>query len=186
MRRYHFEDYKKLSDYIVENAQNGFYTVTVLFYDDALALLRELIRYKDVNIEALDIKPVEYDGYDKEYYVSLADDMVASVEPAYVGDRYLNAEADLTLIVGDASSAIIKNLPANKCREIYIGNADDETEDYNYVPDCSNNNNNFDRLFENAELLKDKDDKIIGIQMDVESLFKYLLNLLNTFFHSID
>ena len=44
MRRYHFEDYKKLSDYIVENAQNGFYTVTVLFYDDALALLRELIR----------------------------------------------------------------------------------------------------------------------------------------------
>lgn len=118
MRRDYFKDYEELSNYMVDKAQDGFYTVTVLFYNDALKLLRELVRYDDIEVEALNIQPEEYDGYDKEYYVSLADDMVVSVEPAYVCGRYLNTEADLTLIIGDASSSIIKDIPENKCHEI--------------------------------------------------------------------
>ncbi len=178
MRRNFFEDYEELSDYMIDKAQDGLYTVAVLFYDDALCLLRELMRYDDVEIEALDIKPEGYDGYDKEYYVSLADDMVASVEPAYVGGRYLNAEADLTLIDGGASSAIIKNLPENKCHEIYVGISEDEMEDYDFKPDCDDNENEkdetLDDIFESAELIKDKNDNVIGIKIDAESLFKYL------------
>lgn len=132
MRRNFFEDYEELGSYMIDKAQDGFYTVAVLFYYDALSLLRELMRYNDVEVEALDIKPGEYDGYDKEYYVSLADDMVVSVEPAYVSDRYLNAEADLTLIDGKASSAIIKDLNENKYYEIYIGVSDNEMEGYDF------------------------------------------------------
>lgn len=178
MRRNFFEDYEELSDYMIDKAQDGLYTVAVLFYDDALGLLRELMRYDDVEVEALDIKPEEYDGYDKEYYVSLADDMVASVEPAYVGGRYLNAEADLTLIDGGANSAIIKNLPENKCHEIYVGITEDEMEGYDFESDCNNEDDNeddaLDDIFESAELMKDKNDNVIGIKIDAESLFKYL------------
>jgi len=176
MRRNFFEDYEELSDYMIDKAQDGLYTVAVLFYDDALGLLRELMRYDDVEVEALDIKPEEYDGYDKEYYVSLADDMVASVEPAYVGGRYLNAEADLTLIDGGANSAIIKNLPENKCHEIYVGITEDEMEDYDFKLDCDDDekDDTLDDIFESAELLKDKNDNVIGIKIDAESLFKYL------------
>ena len=176
MRRNFFESYEKLSDYMIDKAQDGLYTVAVLFYDDALGLLRELMRYDDVEIEALDIKPAEYDGYSKEYYVSLADDMVASVEPAYVGGRYLNAEADLTLIDGDANSAIIKNLPENKCHEICVGITEDEIGDYDFKQDCDNDekNDKLDDIFERAELTKDKSGNIIGMKISIESLFDYL------------
>lgn len=131
MRRYYFKNYEELSDYMIDKAQDGFYTVAVLFYDDALELLRELMFHNDIEFEALDIKPEQYDGYNKEYYISLTDDMVVSVEPAYVGNRYLVAEADLTLIDGNANSAIIKNLPSTKCCEIYI----DSAKDCNFVTD---------------------------------------------------
>ena len=142
MRRNFFGNHKELSDYMIDKAQDGLYTVAVLFYDDALCLLRKLMRYDNVEIEALDIKPEEYDGYSKEYYVSLTDDMVASVEPAYVGSRYLNAEADLTLIDGDANSAIIKNLPKNKCHEICVGITEDEMGNYVFKPDCDDDEKN--------------------------------------------
>lgn len=174
MRRNFFEDYEELSDYMIDKAQDGIYTVAVLFYDDALGLLRELMRYDDVDIEALEIKPEEYDGYDKEYYVSIADDMVASVEPAYVGGRYLDADADLTLIDGDANSAIIRNIPENKCHEIYIGISEDEMEGYDFDSIYDDEDDELDEVFEKAELLKNKDDNIIGIKIDAESLFKYL------------
>lgn len=174
MRRNFFGDYEELSDYMIDKAQDGYYTVAVLFYNEALGLLRELMSYDDIELEALDIKPEEYDGYDKEYYVSLADDMVASVEPAYVDGRYLNAEADLTLIDGDASSAIIKNIPENKCREIYIGISEDEMEGYDFDSIYDDEDDELDEVFENAELLKNKSDNIIGIKIDAESLFKYL------------
>lgn len=147
MRRNFFENYEELSEYMVDKAQDGFYTVAVLFYKDALNLLRELMCYDAVEVEALDIHSKEYDGYNKEYYVSLADDMVVSVEPAYVNGRYLDTEADLTLIDGDANSAIIKNLPDNKCHEIYIG------------------------ISENSEMIKDEDKKAIRIHISATSPF---------------
>lgn len=158
MRRTLFDDYEELSDYMIDKAQDGFYTVAVLFYDDALGLLRELMRYDDVKTEVLDIEPKEYDGYDKEYYVSLADDMVVSVEPAYSDGRYLSAEADITLIHGDASSAIIKNIPDDKCLEIYIGISD-------YM-DC----------YDLEQGCDDKLDNIISFKLDAKSLFGYLFN----------
>lgn len=170
MRRYYFKNYEELSDYMIDKAQNGFYAVAVLFYEDALRLLRELMFNNDIDVGALDIKPEQYEGYNKEYYVSIADDMVVSVEPAYVGNRYLDTEADITLIDGSASSTIIKNLPVTKCCEIKIGDIDD----CDFVEDYDNKDDELDELLENAELLKDKSNKVIGIQIDAKSFFKYL------------
>lgn len=170
MKREYFETHEDLCDYMVDKAQDGIYTVAVLFYEDALQLLRELMQYDDIDIEAIEIKPEEYDGYDKEYYVSLTDDMFASVEPAYVGGRYLSAEADLTLIDGDASSAIIKDVPQQTCCEIYIGVSEDEMEGY----DDDYCENELDRIFEEAELVKDEYGKVIGMKIDATAFFKYL------------
>ena len=125
MRIDYFKNCEELSDYMVDKAQDGIYTVAVLFYPEAMELVKYLMRYDDIETMALDIKPVEYNGYNKEYYVSLADDMVVSVEPAYNEGRYLDACADLTLIDSNASSSIIINIPKNKYREISIGSCED-------------------------------------------------------------
>lgn len=175
MRKQYFKNCEELSNYMVDKAQNGYYTVAVLFYNNAIDLLCELMRYDDINIESIDIQPVEYKGYGKEYYVSIADDMIVSVEPAFVGGRYLNAEADLTLINGDASSTIIKDISDNKCREIYIGIFDDE-ENYDCKLEYDNKTDELDNIFENAELVKDKNNNINKIKIDAISLFKYLFD----------
>lgn len=175
MRKQYFKNCEELSNYMVDKALHGYYTVAVLFYDNAIDLLRELMRYDDINLESIDIQPVEYKGYDKEYYVSIADDMIVSVEPAFVDGRYLNAEADLTLINGDASSTIIKDISENKCREIYIGIFDGE-ENYDCKSEYDYKADELDNIFKNAELVKDKNNNINKIKVDAISLFKYLFD----------
>lgn len=187
MRRKIFDSYEELSDYMVDMAQNGLYTVAVLFYEDAIKLLRELMLYTEVDVESLEIMPPEHEGYEKEYYISIADDMIVSVEPAYVGDKYLDAEADLTLIDGEASSTILKHIPDNKCREIYIfEDLDDRDKDdsYDYDEDCCNDCDEcvsldgefLDDIFEEAELVKDDKGNVTGIKVDIQSIFDYLFN----------
>lgn len=126
MRRNYFENHENLCNYIIDKARDGFYSVAVLFYEDAIKLIRELMFYEDITVESLEIAPPKHNGYDKEYYISLTDDLYASVEPAYVDGRYLNAEADLTLIDSDACYAIIKDLPEKDWYEIYIGATEEE------------------------------------------------------------
>lgn len=173
MRMHYFKDYEKISNYMINKARNGFYTVAVLYYYDAIDLLRKLMCCDDVKIESLDIQPAEYKGYDKEYYVSIADDMVVSVEPAFVGGKYLSTEADLILIYGYANSAIIKDVPKNKCQEIYIGDYD------NYKDlDCGSENDiavtNYDNILHS---IKEVYDRAYDSCNDAFITFLKLLNL---------
>lgn len=178
MRRNFFDNHKELCEYMIDKAQDEMYSVAVLFYDDAIKLIREIMMYDDIEVEALEIKPYEYDCYDKEYYVSLADDMIVSVEPAFAGGRYLDAEADLTLIDGNANSAILKHLQGNKCHEIYIGEDEDTYDDCCKEHDTCNDDCHkdelLDKIFENAELIKDNKGNTIGIKTDAKSVFNYL------------
>lgn len=180
MRKDFFDNHEELCDYMIDRAQDGFYTVAVLFYKDAIALIRELMMFDDIDVEALDIRPPEYSGYDKEYYVSLADDLILSVEPVFVDNRYLDAEADLTLVDGNASSVILKHIHENKCHEIYIG------ENYDSFYECTDDckkcvcyDNNYDilinEIFENAKLIKDINGNPTGIKINIQSIFDYLL-----------
>lgn len=105
---------------MIKKAKDGVYTVAVLFYYDAIELIRDLMKNSEITVEAVEIVPPEYNNYDKEYYVSLTGDMYVSAEPAYVDGRYLTTDANLTLIDGEAKYEIIKDLPDINCREIYI------------------------------------------------------------------
>lgn len=122
MERKFFNDCEELCDYMFKRVTDGFYVVAVLFYQDAIDLIEKIIIKNKTKIEALDIAPKDYDGYDKEYYISIATDFVLSVEPAFAHGKYLDAEADLTLIDGNASSSII-NTCEKKYYEIYIGDS---------------------------------------------------------------
>lgn len=179
MKRIFFDNHEELCEYMIDKAQDGMYSVAVLFYDDAIKLIREMMMYDDIEIESLEIKPYEYDGYDKEYYVSLANDMIASVELAFVDGRYLDAEADLTLIDGNANSAILKHLQENKCHEIYIGENEDSYNDHCKECDICNDDCHkdklLDKLFENAKLIKNSNGNAIGIEIEAQSVFNYLL-----------
>ena len=123
MKCKYFDSHRDLADYMYEKAYDDEnYVVSVLFYEDAIKLMRELVKKDDVKVVAVDVAPVEYNGYDKEYYVSLTDDMYLAVEPAYseTNERYLATDADILLIHGDANSRILGTIDFRRCKEIGI------------------------------------------------------------------
>lgn len=115
-----------LADEMYDLATEGNYVVAALHYDRAIEVMRELLGYEDVEVSAFDIAPIEYDGYDKEFYVSLADDMVLTVKPACRGNKYVNACADLLFVDADASTDLICELPREKYAFVLWN---DDTED---------------------------------------------------------
>lgn len=154
MDKYTFENHGDLSGYMADMAQDGYSTIAVLFYDDAIKLMRELMYYEDISVDAIDIQPYPHKGYDREYYVTLADDLVLSVEPAYYDDRYLMTDADIILVSGKAHSSILKVLDNKKCRELEIDLSEDIWElDFDKLIDFLSKNPaeitfDFDTLFD--------------------------------------
>ena len=122
MEKIHFENTAECADYMVEKFLLNLEICAVLFYDDTVDLIKELATYKEVKIKSIEIHSSELDGYDKEYYVSLDKDGYLYVEPAYRDKEYICLEDDmLVLIPNNANYSIIKEIPNDNCREIYIG-----------------------------------------------------------------
>lgn len=97
------------------------------FYEDAIEVVKELLMYEDVIPYSLEIHPVEIDGYTKEYYVSLNDDLEVWCEPAWYEEKefYLMTDTDITFIADDCNSAIIKTIYTDEAIEVSF---DDDEE----------------------------------------------------------
>lgn len=174
MDRMIFNTYNELAEYMCTKASDGYNITSTLFVGDAMELLRTLIQYEEIDIGEINISQPEYNGYNKEYYISLNNDMILNVQAAQVDNGYIFAEPDIMLIHGDASSSIIKTMNLDDCIEIYIRDSVsgddiyfDNDEDYNY-----NENDVLDTLFDNAELIKDSTGEPIGISIDIVKLFE--------------
>lgn len=198
MRVDHFEDYSELCAYMLDRAEDGCYSVAVLFFDGAMELLKEFMLYDDIVVESIDLQPEMFNGYAKEYYVSLAEDLHLCVEPAYVGGKYLRTEADLTLVDGNASYSAIRDVDEKKCHEIHVGYSEDDPEHchmegdkkvtwtdehgeadgkFHEVNATYNAEKELNDIFSTAQLTRDKDGNIISIYIDVNKLSDYFNNL---------
>ena len=165
----YFKDYTEIGKYMYDKANDGCNITATLFLEDTLELMRDLLSYEDVEIGGIDVAQMEYHGYSKEYYITLSDDLTLDIEPAWHINGYLSAEPDIMLIDGNASSAIVKDIPIDNCIEIYIGE--------NPVDENDNNDDDDDELldviFDNAKIITEND-KPIGISFNVTDILKYL------------
>lgn len=126
----YFLDYMELACYMVDNADDGKAVTAVLFYDDAKELLKELACYEETEIGSIDLHEPEWNGYDKEFYITLDDNLTIWVEEAYheieetgfKGYFRFGFENSIALIDGNASSLIVKAAEENDyIAEIEIG-----------------------------------------------------------------
>lgn len=158
-----FNDYASLVYKMLETADSGDVAYAVCFFEDAVGVLKELMSIDDVSVGGIEIAEKEYNGYSKEYYISIDSDFIVDVQPAwhdtneYNEAGYLYYEAAKTYIVGDANSAIIKNVDKSTCYEIEF--------------DLLNDKSDFtDKFFDNASIVTDENGEPIGIGVDVMSL----------------
>lgn len=163
MEKLVFNDYGSLAYKMLETADSGETAYAVCFFDDAVGLLKELMSVDEVSVGGIEIHDIDYEGYDKEYYVSIDEDYIVDVEPAwheaneYCGAGYLGFEAANAYIDGDANSAILKVIDEATCYEIAFDISD---EDVDFM----------EKLFDNAKIISDKDGEPVGIGIDVMSL----------------
>ncbi len=127
MERLYISSYDALADIMYKKALQNETTYAVLFYDEAIELLRHLMKYQEIDINSLDAATGEYNGYYKEYVVSLSYEMQLDIEPAWhEANKYAPAgylwigSADVIFIDGDAKSSILKGVEANTY-EIIVG-----------------------------------------------------------------
>lgn len=122
MDRIIIEDIYDVAEMMYNNATDGNETTFIGLYDDVAELLRVLPICCDdcIDFIRIDLEPVELDGYEKEYYVSLNEDMELWCCKAYDYERecYLFDETDIVLIADDCNSKIIERVDYNKIFEI--------------------------------------------------------------------
>jgi len=178
IKQYH--NVRELARDMYLSAAGGKYVSSVLFYEEAINLLRCLICDYNLIPNSLDINPSEY-GYEKEYIVSIIDGGFGDfseiiVEKAIVKGQYVSIDSDIIYAYGDASSKAIVNSPIECVIVFELNESDYETDsDYN---DDSEDMDVFDALVEtaidNAEIVKDIYGDIIKVNIDIYDILLYL------------
>lgn len=142
MKRIVFEDVHELSVEMLHDALSFSDCVSaVCHYEIATTLLSELIQ-SEVSIGQIDISDYEWNGYTKEYVVSLMDGNVYC-NPAYVTekrgysrDTYLETYADIMYVHQNCNSMVLKYIDCDKIFEFSVNEMDD---DYIYGDECECN-----------------------------------------------
>jgi hypothetical protein len=103
----------------------------VLFYDDALELMRNFIEDYDVEIGNIEIGNHDYNGYDKEYYVSIGSDYTLDVCPAMPHFKqdfgYVPVQGvDVILYHGDVKQSIVTVNDCDESFQIEFGEDSDD------------------------------------------------------------
>lgn len=98
-------DISELAKVMVENAKNEICSDAILFYNEAAKLIKELLKYDEINIEdgcGISVESPESDGYELEFIVSLADDGVLGCEKAFRDSGYISGFREFTFVDVDS------------------------------------------------------------------------------------
>ena len=169
MERVIIEDIFDVAEIMHDNAADGHETTFIGLYDDVSELLKSLPICCDdgVDFVRIDLEPVELDGYDKEYYVSINEDMELWCCKAYDynNECYLFDETDIVLIADDSNSKIIEYVDYNEIIE--VGYEIDEPECNGDCENCNIGNENGHEVI--TRVATDEDGKLRGFEKSWET-----------------
>lgn len=153
MKEKHFS-IKVLARNMIEKTEDFDIVYAVLFYNEAKKLLRELLAYDSVSVKTITLEDPWYDGYEKEYYVSLSGDSELRIEKAYheanvyhdakyytIGDAYVYIDEDAnSSIVCQAVDCVFAQLKiSGKMKD------DDDMNEFDHAAEANANFDNFER-----------------------------------------
>lgn len=146
MERMVFKDLHALSTAMLYDALNFSECISAIcYYDLATALLSELIQ-SEVSIGQINISDYEWNGYDKEYAVTIMDGCLycnptyGMKKDGYSKDGYLETYADVAYIHQDCNSKFLQHLECDKTYEFAVEEFDDtdDTMDFDDRYTCCN------------------------------------------------
>lgn len=106
---------EKIAKEMFDFADSGKDVLCILFYDQVCDLLKYVMRRDNLHISNIDLADA-FDGYTKEYYVTFLNDKRYGksidffIEPAFVDDTYLDADADVVYMDTNINTDIINHI----------------------------------------------------------------------------
>lgn len=169
MKRLYCGDIETLAEFMVNCASEKKTAVAAMFYDKAKELLREIVRYDEVDISLIEIEPVDLDGYEKEYYITVSGEfgLEVYVDKAMNRSRgeYLGIEADYLILDSGASNKIINaNYTGDAVvyEAVFKADADVKCQDCDLcIYDCSEETS--------TDSEKEEDDNEINVKITIDS-----------------
>ena len=174
MKKIKLDNITELAEIMHEDVHDGNCVAAILFYDEAIELMRELLCYDCVIPESFEISPEDWNGYGQEYFVQLGDDMMLAVEPACHDGIYYTCGADYLYVDHHADSDVLDRLDG-ACFLIDMGKEDC---DFKYHDQCKTNvetdDNKLDKLISTAKVTRDDDGITKRYELDLDLLLDYL------------
>ena len=122
MKKFVIDDYSNIADAMFNEIVNREKeeAAFVGFYEDAIEVIKELLMNEEVMPCSIEIQPEFIAGYDKEYYVFLNDELEVWCQPAWYeeGKFYLMTDVDITFIMGECNSSILKTIRTEETVEV--------------------------------------------------------------------
>ena len=133
MNKFIIEDLSEVAESMYfDIVEKNFYdTMFVGYYEDAIVLLKQLLIFDETIPYHIDIKDVNWDGYEKEYYVTLDSEMNIWCQQAYdyERNRYFRNETCCLYVADDCNSALLKHVYCSKDEMYEVSyNLDNECE----------------------------------------------------------
>ena len=135
MKRFLINDLSEVAeamyDEILNHKKND--VLFVGYYEDAVEVVKELSMYEGVIPFSVELHPEFIKGYDREYYVSLNDELEIWCQPAWYEEKefYFMTDVDIAFIVGDCNSAILKTIRVEEAVEVTF-----EADEEEYCEEC--------------------------------------------------
>ena len=124
MQRLFIKDISEIAEFMYEKVCGSCEEATFIgFYDDAVDVLKELTNMEETYIYQVSIEPEDWDGYDKEYIVTLGEDFSIWCEKAYRQEigQYVSGLLDCVVIADDCNKASLRDIDTD---HIYVASYD--------------------------------------------------------------
>lgn len=121
-------------------------------YDNAIIILKELLGYTELTPFLIDISDPSFDGYDKEFIISVSNDDEVFCEKFYRNDKYLSPDDGVVFVLPDCSDECISHIYKYKASFFIDVDINDDIEKC----DCCEDNDVYEKT------IKDNDGNIIG------------------------
>lgn len=123
------ENMNEIVDIIADEANNldEYGSVSVIaFYEDMAEILKELLAYDEFMVGNIELYDFEFTNYDKEYILTICEDLKIWIQPMFNGERYINYEADKVFIADDCCSSVVEYNFNRKADTYMFGYEEDE------------------------------------------------------------
>ena len=120
-------------------------------YDNAIIILKELLGYTELTPFLIDISDPSFDGYDKEFIISVSNDEVFC-EKFYRNGKYLSPDDGVVFVLPDCSDECISHIYKYKASFFIDVDINDDIEKC----ECCEDND------VHVKTIKDNDGNVIG------------------------